>query len=272
MTNARFRRGTIIIALFVVVIVVSIYAEDALSALGVQEQTARRSSLEALANNYVPFNLGAKAFKAADAQARAKLVTGAMTWFKAYTESAAFKTEYAKQREQAKPSQSKPKGTVDDELAKQKAERDKGLAEMKANLAKMPPDMQASMKETIKQMEEMYAQQDKDPQMKGMMRQSVEMERTEADKSDKQRLADHEKKFPANPNQLIARRLQEFLDLSKDVDFNAQLKPVGGKMRFVNPAYEQKSSNWKLCYRAGKPAVDAGRAFATAWLKELQAK
>ena len=272
MASVISRKTMVVVALFVVAVVATLYAQNGMSALGVQEQTARQASLDALTHDYVPFSLGAKAFKSAAPAARAQLVTGALTWFKAFTQTAAFKTEYAKLRDAAKPSGPKQSGTVDAELAKQKAERDKGLADMKASLAKMTPDMRKQMEATIKQMEAMYAQQDKDPQMKSMMRQSVEMQRTEEDKSNKERLAEYDKKYPANPNQLIARRLQEFLDLSKDVDFNAQLKPSYGKMRFVNPTYESKSTNWKLCFRAGKPAVDAGRTFAAAWLKELQAK
>ncbi len=40
--------------------------------------------------------------------------------------------------------------------------------------------------------------------------------------------------------------------------------------KFVNPAYEKKPAEWKMAYRAGKPAVDAARTFAKAWLAELQ--
>lgn len=271
MPNAN-RRTSIVLTALVLALVASLSAQNALNLLGVQEQTARRSSLDALTSNYVPFSLGAKAFKAADPQARARLVQGALTWFKAYTETAAFKAEYAKLRESNKPSATKPQGSVDSELAKQKAERDKNLAEMRRNLANMSPDMRKQMEATIKQMEQMYAKQDADPKMAAMMRQGLEMQRAEEDKSQQRRLAEYEKKWPADPRKLIALRLQEFLDLSKDVDFNAQLKPAYGSMRFVNPAYEEKSGNWKLCYRAGKPAIDAARTFATAWLKELQAK
>lgn len=272
MHSLKSHRIIAVLALFAVAVVVSVYAQNAFSTMGVSEQEAKRSSLDGLVHNYLPFSLGAKTFKASAPAVRAQLVQGALTWFKAYTETAMFKSEYAKLRESAKPETPKATGTVDSELAKQKAERDKGLAEMKANLAKMPPDMRKQMEATIKQMETMYAQQDKDPQMKSMMRQGVEAQRADEDTSYKHRVADFEKKYPADPKVLIAHRLQEFLELSKDVDFSAQLKPVGSKMRFVNPAYESKSGNWKLCYRAGKPAVDAARVFATAWLKQLPVK
>jgi hypothetical protein len=43
-------------------------------------------------------------------------------------------------------------------------------------------------------------------------------------------------------------------------------------MKFVEGAYESKPGNWKLCYRAGKPAVEAARAFAASWIKEIRGK
>jgi len=39
--------------------------------------------------------------------------------------------------------------------------------------------------------------------------------------------------------------------------------------RFTNAVYEKKPAEWKLCYRAGEPAVASAREFADAWLKEL---
>lgn len=43
-----------------------------------------------------------------------------------------------------------------------------------------------------------------------------------------------------------------------------------GKLRFVKPEYERKSSEWKLAYRAGKASTEKARAFAAAWLAELK--
>ena len=44
------------------------------------------------------------------------------------------------------------------------------------------------------------------------------------------------------------------------------------KERFAETRYEMKPSEWKLCYRAGKAPVEAARAFAQGWLKELPAR
>ena len=78
-----------------------------------------------------------------------------------------------------------------------------------------------------------------------------------------------EKDYPVDTRQLIKRRLEHFLELTKDIDFSASLKEMNGKKIFVNPAYEQKPAEWKMGYRAGKDVVQTARAFAGQWMKEL---
>ncbi len=273
MLKLNVRKAGILFPQISILAVAGVFAQGVMSSLGVKEDEAKRQAVWALTSSRIPIGLAAKAFKAAESSARAKLVQGALVWIEAYTESAAFKADYEKQREADKPAPLKPRESIDSEMAKQKAERRKSLDEMKKNVQKMPPDMRPQMEATVKQMEEMYAKQDADPQMAALMRQGLETQRAADEKSYQERVAQHEKRFPADPKVLIAQRLQAFLDVSKDVDFSAQLYPAErGKMRFVNAAYEAKPENWKLCFRAGKPAVDAARAFAAAWLKELQAK
>lgn len=78
--------------------------------------------------------------------------------------------------------------------------------------------------------------------------------------------SDDEKKIPADPNVLVKQRLNEFLELSGSVDFDAK---VSSRM-FVNPEYEAKSREWKMCFRAGKAVITAAREEVQAWLKELE--
>lgn len=67
----------------------------------------------------------------------------------------------------------------------------------------------------------------------------------------------------------IRRALQLFLDQTNNIDFAANTEQDGSIRRFTNPALEKKSHLWKACFRAGKAATEAGRAFAQQWLKEL---
>lgn len=79
-----------------------------------------------------------------------------------------------------------------------------------------------------------------------------------------------EKEYPTNLNLLLKLKLNEFLRLTSDIDYNAKLEPHYNKMIFSNPALEAKDEFWKACFRAGKPTVDAARAYAQQWLSELK--
>jgi len=79
-----------------------------------------------------------------------------------------------------------------------------------------------------------------------------------------------ETQFPSDPMPLIKQRLQQILDITADVDYDAQLRDGNNGLKyFVNPAYQAKPAEWKLAFRAGKPATDAVRAAAQQWLREL---
>ena len=79
-----------------------------------------------------------------------------------------------------------------------------------------------------------------------------------------------EKNYPADFSPVIKARLQKFLDLTKDVDFDAELKTSYGLKRFVNPTYESKPMEWKQAYRAGKEITAYARTFAENWLAEIK--
>ena len=76
---------------------------------------------------------------------------------------------------------------------------------------------------------------------------------------------ENEERYPADPNILIKKRLEEFLEISGSVDFDAKLN---GRM-FAKPEYEQKDDKWKMCYRVGRETVAAAREEAELWLKEI---
>lgn len=80
--------------------------------------------------------------------------------------------------------------------------------------------------------------------------------------------AQNDKNYPPDPTEMVRKRLADFLDVSATVDFDA----VVSNGKFVNPDYEKKSMWWKMCYRAGKPVVNAAREEAQKWLNELNGK
>jgi len=59
--------------------------------------------------------------------------------------------------------------------------------------------------------------------------------------------------------------------VSADVNFQAAtFKSSDGSVKFSQTVYEEKPSNWKLCFRAGKETVAAARTAAKEWLDELK--
>ena len=68
---------------------------------------------------------------------------------------------------------------------------------------------------------------------------------------------------------LLKKRLNAIVAEAATVDFAAQTTMSGSTKKFVNPAYERKSTVWKMMYRAGKAPTLAASDLAKAWLKEL---
>jgi hypothetical protein len=83
-------------------------------------------------------------------------------------------------------------------------------------------------------------------------------------------LEDWESVYPSDPNQFIKRRLEEFLKVTADIDYNAELITKNGKKVFANREYENKDGRWKMAFRAGKDVVEPSRAFVQQWLAEIK--
>jgi len=253
--------------------VATVLAQSSLADFGVKESELKERMVNALIYGNIPVYPDRKSFKAASPAGQAAFVKNALGWVKTYTESAGFKADYEKQRASAKPAPPKSKGTADEQYAKYLAEQRQGVENMKKAAAQMSPDMQKQMEGTIKQLEANAERSAKDPQMVAMMKQSFEQSNMNDQKDFQNRLAKYEKEYPADPRLLIASRLHQFLELSQDVAFDAKLVPsAGGRMRFADPQYEAKSSQWKMCYRAGREPVQAAQAFATQWLHQIEGK
>jgi hypothetical protein len=256
---------------FVTGIIGSIVAGAALlaqavpSPLGMNPTAAQSNLLDSLTQGNLVTGGAARAFIALPTAARVAVVHDGLAWARAYVDSAAFKSAYDKRRENQKPEAPSFTGTVDDELKAKQDEQKKQLAQSRTMLASLPADQRASLEAVFKQTEAQMS----DPAYVAMVRQSIEIDRAKAQKEYQSSLADWQRDYPADPKILVARRLQAFMALSATVDFAAKTEGTGTGKTFVNPDYQQKSGDWKMCYRAGKESVDAARAAVTEWLKVL---
>ena len=260
----------VVAVLLVAVGATTAFAQSALGEFGIREADLKSRIVSALINGSIPIYPDRVKFKAASQSARAAFVREAFSVIKAHTESEAFQAEYAKQRAAAKPSA--PASVSPDELyARLLEEAQNQLAELREAMANMPPDMQKQMAAAVKTLEEEYAKQTNDPQTVAMVKQMIAMQAEQKQQSYTEELDRHEERHPANPEALIVKRLRGFLELTNDIPHNAELMPGDrGVTKFVDPQFEAKSALWKRCYRAGKEPVEAARALAMEWLKQLE--
>jgi hypothetical protein len=249
-----------------------VFAQSSMADFGLDENELKSGIVNSLTHGYLAAYPDKKLFRAASAAAQAAFVKNTMSWVQSYTETAAFKAEYEKKRQEAKPSPAKSKGSPDEQYAMFQAEQRRNIETMKKDLAKMPPEMRKQMQEAVKQMEANVDISTKDPQMAARLKESYRQNAIDEQKGYQNRLKEWETKYPADTRVLIAARLREFLELSRDIPFEAKLVSKGEVKRFADPQYEGKSSQWKQCFRAGRQPVQAARAYALNWLSQIGKK
>lgn len=253
-----------------------IYAEqnenDVLAKLSLEPAGARAGVLDALSSGSVYSYEAAVAFKALPLASRAAIVRAGLDWVKAYVGTTEFKQTYLALREQNKPQPPEARPAADEQTKQMKAEMEQSIAEIRKNMAAMDAETKKAMEDSIKAMRAQMEHMENDPQQKEMMRQMAEMTIAEDKKRHEEELREWEQRYPADPRALIRKRVKDFLAMSADVDYAAKLLPRRELLVFANEDYERKPPEWKLCFRAGREATEAARAFAKAWLAELEKK
>lgn len=246
-------------------------ADDVLARLGISADSARDSIWQSISNGFFYYP-SSPAYKLIPPSERAALVTVIGSFVRDFTESAEFESLYAKYREDQKPEPPEPPSSSNEMKNSMKAELEKSIQETEANIATLPAELQATMQEVVATMRQQLKEIDEpdspfnDPAMDEAQKEMHE----QALVAHQQQLVEWEKEYPVDSRSLIRTRLEEFLRESQGVDFLAEVKQNEyGRTVFVNPAYEQKPANWKLCFRAGKETVEAARTFAQSWLRDL---
>lgn len=192
---------------------------------------------------------------------------------KAYINSGAFQQQYAQYREDMKPTPPDAPKKMADMRKEQKAQMQTSLAEMEKARDKAPADQKGMYNETITMIQTQIKEIDNpdnpmySADMDKYMQQGYEQQMQQYN----QQVAEWEQEYPVDSKGMVKAWIQEFLDVSANVDFNAKTRTNQyGKKVFELSEYEEQSDLWKLCYRAGKETTEAGRAFAQEWLKELK--
>jgi len=262
--------GTLVVA---VTIGATLTGQAVTTQLGITEGRATEAVFDSFMAGAVSLAGKAEVFTAASPQARVAMVAGATTLARAFVESDEFTRRYADHREANGPGPLPDEQTADQVLAKQRAGFEQQVDALRKQFVDdaITPEQKATLEEGFEAMRARFTEMEKGPQrteMEGMLK----AQRSQQVSGRAAAVKQFDALYPADPRALVALRLRRFLDVTRDVDFTAKLTEQNKKQKFADPALEAKPSEWKLCFRAGKPATDAAREFARTWLADLQAQ
>ena len=263
-------RFTVIITLLCVT-GIGVASQDHLATLGISEGRAKEAVFDSFMSDAVSIAGKPAAFTAMAPAARVALVNFALTMARTFVESDEFKRRYVDHREANGPDPLPEAQTADAIFEKQRAGFENQVLEMRKLFDQITPEQRATLEAGWTDMRRQLDEMDK-----GERRTEIEgLLKEQRDKMVRERnaaMVEFEKTYPADSRALVAMRLRHFLDVTKDIDFTAQLVDKGKTRVFASEALEARPAEWKMCFRAGKPATDAARAFAQKWLNDLQAQ
>ncbi len=244
-------------------------AQDPFGRLGITEGRAREAVFDSFITDTLSVAGDRKVFIAASAAARVALVNFALSLARTFAESDDFKRRYADHREANGPDPLPEEPSVDEILATQRAGFEAQVEQMRKLFDQITPEQRATLEAGWTDMRAQLTDMETGPkraefekalgQRRGIQVRERELAMKELDAV-----------WPADHRILVANRLRHFLEVSKDVAFGAQLIHQSGRKVFADPTLEAKPKEWKMCFRAGKPATDAARGFAQQWLSDLQ--
>lgn len=193
---------------------------------------------------------------------------------KEYVSSKEFVEKYNQLREDRKPTPPETPKYSAQLKEEQKESLTNSISEMEKSKTQMAKDQQAMFDDIIKGLKDQLKEIDDPnktmfkPEMDEYIKQGYQMQMDDYNN----KLTEWENEYPQNnPNRIIRKWINTFLEKSADVNFDAKtVKDKNGILKFVDQQYEYKDSQWKLYYRAGRESVNTARTFAQSWLNELK--
>lgn len=240
------------------------YTDDFWQQLGISEEEGSQKIKDGFLNGYLTV-YGLKEAKNILLSNRAAVTRDLLNYAKHYVQSKEFQDSYARYRNSYKPS---GPYRVDTFLSENER-RNRHIRDVTATIEdynkrlksidpQYKPGVEKSVAEAMEDLADLQSSQSEI--MKDEQSQIADY---------KTKLSEWEKEFPSNPALFIKIRLQQMLNLTKDIDYSAELVTRNATRYFVNPVYEKKDQHWKYAFRAGKEVTETARAFAMTWLKEI---
>ena len=243
--------------------------EDLFKQLGIGKTEADQKIQSSILGGYLD-QYGVKNAKNIAVGNRAAVTKDLLAYTKKQVSSPAFTKGYQEMRENMKPKFNSLQ-TPEQMQAETVAAYRKSLADLEAGQKKADASMKAMYDKMVEDAKKQLKDAE-DPNNKSIT--SYRKNYAETVKSmeagNKHQLELWEAKYPANQMLFVKMRLQQFLEETKDIDFNAKTVEKNGKRYFEDRAYESKGNRWKMGYRAGKEVIETARQFVTEWEKEIQ--
>ncbi|MEW6442612.1 MAG: hypothetical protein AB1640_16875 [bacterium] len=215
-----------------------------------------------------------RVYKAIPPDKRASVVRKLGDFAKSTVGSDAFRTRYLAEWEASRPIEPEQEAVATP--ASQMEGFEDQIRKTEAQIASpdTPEEQKKYLRDSIASMKEMV-QQMNTPEMRQMVQQGYEMQKQEASRRYERQMEEYRKKLAdwensKDVNHVLRTRLKDFLEITKQMDFKAPLVKRGDKYVFADPALEAKDYRWKMCFRCGKEAIEAARAYASGWLDELE--
>jgi vacuolar-type H+-ATPase subunit H len=243
-------------------------ANDFLKQLGISQKDADAKIISGFMHGSLD-QFGLRNAKNIALGKRGAVTRDLLNYVKKYVGSAVFVKEYNTLRESKKPVVNTLK--TPEEMQKEMiANAQQSVKEMEASLKKADASMKAMFEKLLADAKK-QAKDAENPNNKMIVtyRKNYQQGVKDAEAGNRRLLAGWEAEYPANHQLYVKARLQQFLEETKDIDFNAELTQKNGKKVFVNRAYESKGNRWKMAFRAGKDVVETARSFAQQWITEL---
>lgn len=244
-------------------------ADDFLKQLGISKSEADKKIANSILGGYM--NLyGVSTAKNIALGNRTAVTKELLAYTKKYIQSEAFKKEYLALKHQHQPEQQKIQ-TPEEMQADMIKQYKKSVADMENTVKQADATNKPIFEKVLADARKMLADA---ASPNNPMITNYRKNYPQALKSNEEAYAASltrwEKEYPSNHLAFVQRRLEAFLDYTKDIDFSAALVTKNGKQVFANPAYEHQNNYWKMGFRAGREVVEPARAFAQQWLTEIK--
>lgn len=245
-------------------------AQDHLANLGITAGRAREAVFDSFIGDTISLAGDHTVFKTASSTTRIAIVNFALTLARTFVETEDFTRRYADHREANGPDPLPEEPSVDAILAKQRAGFEAQVDEMRKMFDQITAAQRATLEAGWKDMRAQFADMETGPR-RAELDAALKEQRAAQVRDREEAMKQLDAAWPADARTMVATRLRRFLQVSSDVDYGAKLIDKDGTKVFADPALEARPKEWKLCFRAGKPATDAARAFAQKWLADLAA-